>query len=126
MADSRTFYLKVCTYTPTYIEGGALVMFGDIASVKSGDAYACQILGQNSDLSASGSITAECVAYSTSGNTSYGVLHCPILYGPWDGDGAIRRVFGFFGDALSGSNGTYCTYPNGPNNGLILVEAFRH
>ena len=112
---------KVCTYTTTNLEGGVTVMFGDIASVKSGDAYACQIVGHSSDLSASASVTTEDLGYNTNGNASYGSYIARPYTALGQSMATIRRALGHVSPTYSGGGSSYA-YPNGPNNGLLLCK----
>jgi hypothetical protein len=119
-ADSRTFYFKPSTGT-TNLEGGEIAGFGDFTSKKSGDAYSCFIQCHSTSVPAQTTATNQGVAVSyITSNAIFGTYAPRAFTGLGGSIGVNRRsvTIGWNVDATSGSVGF--TYPNGPNNGIIL------
>ena len=119
VADDRGFYLAVAP------QGGdrfTLLNAGDIASLKSGDAYGYLLTGNQVDQVALTTVPDGCVGYSgrsarvgaylTRAHTAIGL--------------AAQRIgahhTGTTADAYAGTAGyAWGSYPNGPNNGLMTA-----
>lgn len=124
VADSKGFWLHIHTSATTPGVAGSVWGFGDFASLKSGDPYACQLFCAKSDIA------------SYNGTTSNSVEHCG--YSPVADSGYIPRSYTSLGGSVAGatyvtsgwaaspgssgggSNTTMPLYPNGPDNGLVL------
>lgn len=124
VADSKGFWLHIHTGTTTPGIAGSVWGFGDFASLKSGDPYACQLFCAKSDIA------------GFNGATPYSVEHCG--YSPVADSGYIARSYTSLGGSVAGatfvtagwqatsgasgyvSNTTMPLYPNGPDNGLAL------
>lgn len=121
--DSRTFYIHTNTSTASNIEGGHPHGFGDFLSTKSGDAYSCFLNGAITANHTGSSPQGESLTYSRrQDQTTYGTV-CARSFTGLGSSTALHRValsgLGN-GDTFSGSAGY--TYPNGPNNGLLMVR----
>ena len=125
VSDSRGFVLHMHTATGSPGIAGAVWWFGDFASLKSGDAYACALQCAASDLAASTSSSPaaveECNVSTVAG------AYAPRSFTALGGSAALNHG----GDALCGTStvagagpgGGYTpSYPNGPDNGLILAR----
>ena len=119
VADDRGFYLAVAP------EGGdrfTLLYSGDIASLKSGDAYGYLITGNGADRTALTTAPEGCVGYShrsARGGAYFVRAHTAIGQSI-----AAQRLGahhnGATADVYAGTAGySVGTYPNGPNNGLM-------
>lgn len=125
VADSRGFYLHTHTATSSPGASGSVWWFGDFASFKSGDAYACSLHCSMTENSG-----------GTNPNTSNLALEICVnasLLGAY-----FPRSFTALGGAVAGQHysSEYATgtpsgntaqpqapaYPNGPDNGLILAR----
>lgn len=123
IADSKGFIIHVHTVTTSPGSSGVVWGFGDFASLKSGDAYACRLQCAASDV-ANSTFTA------TSASSYCGVdagTYLPRSFTAIGGAvAATHAVSGLFSAAkVSGASpGSILTpnYPNGPDNGLILVR----
>lgn len=124
VADSKGFWLHTHTSATNPGVAGSVWGFGDFASLKSGDPYACQLFCAKSDIA--GYI----------GATSNSVEYCG--YSPVADSGYIPRSYTSLGGSVAGAtyvtsgwtaspgnsgftqNVSMPTYPNGPDNGLAL------
>lgn len=124
VADSKGFWLHTHTSAASPGAAGSVWGFGDFASLKSGDPYACQLFCAKSDI-------AFISAYSP-----HSVEYCS--YAPDADSGYIPRSYTSLGGSVAGvthvtsgwaasagvSGGTWNAavplYPNGPDNGLAL------
>ncbi|CAM5787703.1 hypothetical protein ACFOHU_08150 [Ottowia pentelensis] len=119
VADERGFYLAVA---PAGSDRYTLLFAGDIASMKSGDAYGYLLTGNQSDQTNVGTVPDGCVGYShrSARNGAYLVRsHTAIGQST-----AAQRIGahhnGGTADSYAGTAGySLGTYPNGPNNGLM-------
>lgn len=124
VVDGRTVYLHIHTETTTPGVSGSLWVFGDIASLRSGDAYGCVLQAHNSAAHTSTSVLTSSVEYSA-------VSPSPGAY--------LARSYNTLGGAIVGNHGAESyvaasgvsggagawqigAYPNGPNNGLLLTR----
>ena len=119
VADERGFYFAV---SPISNDRYTLLYAGDIASLRSGDAYGYLLTGNQSDQTATSSVPDGCCGYSHRGwrSGAYMVRE----YTAIGQSVAVRRVGahhnGSTADAYAGTAGySWGTYPNGPNNGLL-------
>lgn len=121
IADARAFYLCVAP-----AGGGRFtVLFaGDIASLKSGDAYGFALTGNHADQTNTGAVPDGCVGYShRSARNGAFVARAHTAVGQ---SLAVQRIGahhnGTAADAYAGTSGyAWGTYPNGPNNGLMTA-----
>lgn len=125
-ADSRSVWIHLHTNTTSLGASGSIYGFDDFASYKSGDPFACALWANNADQASSSSISLYSFEYAS--HTGQNV------WGPY-----IARSFTGLGGSIasqhaaeshftaSGTAGTSLsvnapTYPNGPNNGLLLTR----
>ena len=119
IADERGFYLAV---DPTGTGRYTLTYAGDIASLKSGDAYGYLLTGNQSDQAAASTVPDGCVGYShRSARTGAYLVRSHTAIGQAI---AAQRLGahhnGATADVYAGTPGySIGTYPNGPNNGLM-------
>lgn len=125
VADRKGFWLHLHTVSGAYsgVSGGVWG-FGDFASLKSGDSYACQLFCEESDIATNTRPSARAVE------------HCH--FAPVTESGYIPRSYTTLGGSVAGAtyvtsgwqsgpgvsgavaNSTMPAYPNGPDNGLAL------
>lgn len=119
IADERGFYLAV---DPTGTGRYTLTYAGDIASLKSGDAYGYLLTGNQADQTNTSSVPDGCCGYS--GRSARGGAYLVRAHTAIGQSVAAQRVGahhnGSTADVYAGTSG-YSTgaYPNGPNNGLM-------
>ena len=122
VADERGFYLAVAP------QGGdryTLLCAGDLASLKSGDAYGYLVTGNQVDQTAATTVPDGCCGYSHRSARSGAYLaraHTGIGQAL-----AVQRIGahhnGVSSDAYAGTAGYgWGAYPNGPNNGLLTAS----
>ena len=122
VADERGFYLAVAP------QGGdryTLLYSGDLASLKSGDAYGYLVTGNQSDQTNATAVPDGCCGYSHRSDRSGAYLarsHTGIGQSL-----AVQRIGahhnGVASDAYAGTAGYgFGVYPNGPNNGLMTAR----
>lgn len=126
VADERGFYLAVA---PAGSDRYTLLYGGDIASLKSGDAYGYLVTGNQSDQTNATAVPDGCCGYSHRSDRSGAYLarsHTGIGQSL-----AVQRIGahhnGVASAAYAGTAGYgFGVYPNGPNNGLMtaLLEVF--
>ena len=119
IADERGFYLAV---DPTGTGRYTLTYSGDIASLKSGDAYGYLLTGNQSDQAAASTVPDGCCGYS--GRSARGGAYLVRAHTAIGQSIAAQRVGahhnGSTADVYAGTPGySTGTYPNGPNNGLM-------
>lgn len=127
-ADSRGVYVA---FEPNGGDRWQLMFAGDIASLKSGDAYGWLVTGNTADMSNNGIVPQGCLGYSGRSARAGGYLartHTGIGQAV-----EVLRVGshhnGGSADVYAGTAGyAFGSYPNGANNGLLtgaleLVEA---
>lgn len=119
VADGRGVYLAVA---PQGTDRYTLIYAGDVASLKSGDAYGFAITGNQADQTAATTVPDGCCGYShRSARTGAYLVRAHTAVGQAI---AAQRIGshhnGATADVYAGSAGySYGTYPNGPNNGLL-------
>lgn len=119
VADERGFYLAVA---PAGSDRYTLLYGGDIASLKSGDAYGYLLTGNQADQTNTSSVPDGCVGYShRSARTGAYLVRSHTAIGQ---STAVQRLGahhnGSMVDVYAGTAGySVGTYPNGPNNGLM-------
>ena len=119
VADERGFYLAVA---PAGSDRYTVLFAGDIASLKSGDAYGYLVTGNQSDQTGTSSVPEGCVGYShRNARTGAYLVRSHTAIGQ---SVAAQRLGahhnGSTADVYAGSAGySLGTYPNGPNNGLM-------
>lgn len=119
VADARGFYLAVA---PLNAERYTLLYVGDIASLKSGDAYGYLLTGNEGDQTNASSVPDGCVGYShrsartgaylVRGYTAIGQSTAAQRLGAHHNGSAADVYAGTAGYSLG-------AYPNGANNGLL-------
>ena len=119
VADERGFYLAVA---PAGSDRYTLLYGGDIASLKSGDAYGYLVTGNEADQANASTVPNGCVGYShRSARTGAYLVRAHTAIGQ---STAVQRLGahhnGSTADVYAGTAGySVGTYPNGPNNGLM-------
>ncbi len=119
VADERGFYLAVA---PAGSDRYTLLYGGDLASLKSGDAYGYLLTGNQDDQTNTSSVPDGCVGYShRSARTGAYLVRSHTAIGQ---STAVQRLGahhnGSTADVYAGTAGySVGTYPNGPNNGLM-------
>lgn len=119
VADERGFYLAVA---PAGSDRYTLLFAGDIASLKSGDAYGYLLTGNQSDQAAASTVPDGCCGYS--GRSARGGAYLVRAHTALGQAIAAQRLGahhnGSTADVYAGTAGySVGTYPNGPNNGLM-------
>lgn len=125
VGDDRTFWFYANTHTTTAAHGldGITYGFGDFTSKKSGDAYACAILGSNGSVGGITSALTTALAHSVEGfgTTFYAARSYTALGGS---TAVAKRCESYgFGDFYSGTSNLAGAYPNAVDNSLILSRA---
>jgi hypothetical protein len=125
VADSKTFWLWVNTSTTNTFEAGIAVGFGDFASYKSGDAWACALHAPPSSIAASTSNSTSAIGYAIASSGQAAGSFAARSYTSLGGAIPIGRYPELFatGAFYSGSTSHIASYPNGPNNALLLSRA---
>ena len=119
VADARGFYLAVA---PAGGDRYTLLFAGDIASLKSGDAYGYLLTGNQGDQTNASSVPDGCVGYShRSARTGAYLVRAYTAIGQ---STAAQRLGahhnGSTADVYAGTAGySLNAYPNGANNGLL-------
>ena len=119
VADARGFYLAVA---PAGGDRYTLLFAGDIASLKSGDAYGYLLTGNQGDQTKASSVPDGCVGYShRSARTGAYLVRAYTAIGQ---STAAQRLGahhnGSTADVYAGTAGySLGAYPNGANNGLL-------
>lgn len=132
VADGKTFWYWCNTHTTSASFGlnGFTAGFGDFVSYKAGDAYGCVLSAHNASLGASTSDQVGSVTFAdqTFVGTTAGAFFFPRSYtGVGSSMGGMRRVEAYANaNVHSGTTNTAATYPNGPNNGLLLTRYTVH
>lgn len=119
IADERGFYLAV---DPTGTGRYTLTYSGDIASLKSGDAYGYLLTGNQSDQANATTVPDGCCGYS--GRSARGGAYLVRAHTAIGQSVAAQRLGahhnGSTAAVYAGTPGySVGTYPNGPNNGLM-------
>lgn len=119
VADERGFYFAV---SPISNDRYTLLYAGDIASLKSGDAYGYLLTGNQSNQINTGAVPDGCCGYS--GRSARSGAYMVREYTAVGQSVAVRRVGahhnGGTTDVYAGTpDYSIGTYPNGPNNGLM-------
>lgn len=126
VADARGFYLAVA---PAGGDRYTLLFAGDIASLKSGDAYGYLLTGNQADQTNTSGEPDGCVGYShRSARTGAYLVRSHTAIGQ---STAVQRLGahhnGSTADVYAGTAGYSAgTYPNGPNNGLMTGALALH
>ena len=119
IADERGFYLAT---DPTGTGRYTLTYSGDIASLKSGDAYGYLLTGNQSDQANASTVPDGCCGYS--GRSARGGAYLVRAHTAIGQSVAAQRLGahhnGSTADVYAGTPGySIGAYPNGPNNGLM-------
>ena len=119
VADERGFYLAV---SPQGTDRYTLLYAGDIASLKSGDAYGYLVTGNQSDQASASTVPDGCCGYS--GRSARGGAYLVRAHTAIGQSVAAQQLGahhnGPTADVYAGTPGySVGTYPNGPNNGLM-------
>lgn len=119
-ADERAFHLWVGPRYPTL---GFIGSFGDLQSLRSGDAWACLISAGDSNVHYSGNNQHGCMAYGSAANASANTFLARAHTG-LGGSQLVRKVAPYnLGGGYSGTqayNANAWPYPNGADNSLRL------
>ena len=118
--DTRGFFLAI---DPQSNGKSTLVHAGDIASLKSGDAWGFLITGNQSDQTASAGIPDACCGFSH--RSARGGAYLARSHNGIGGALAAQRIgshhTGTTADVYAGNGGyAWGAYPNGANNGLMM------
>lgn len=119
VGDERGFYLAV---SPQGTDRYTLLYAGDIASLKSGDAYGYLLTGNQSDQGNASTVPDGCCGYS--GRSARGGAYLVRAHTAVGQAVAAQRLGshhnGATADVYAGQAGySLGSYPNGPNNGLM-------
>lgn len=119
IADERGFYLAV---DPASTGRYTLTCSGDIASLKSGDAYGYLLTGNQADQANASTVPDGCCGYS--GRSARGGAYLVRAHTAIGQSVAAQRLGahhnGSTNDVYAGTAGySVGAYPNGPNNGLM-------
>lgn len=119
IADERGFYLAV---DPTGTGRYTLTYAGDIASLKSGDAYGYLLTGNQSDQADASTVPDGCCGYS--GRSARGGAYLVRAHTAIGQAIAAERLGAHHNGSTAGvyagtAGYSLGTYPNGPNNGLM-------
>lgn len=124
IADDRTFYLHVHSATSVQAYAGTVYHFGDHASAKSGDAFACYLTGDTTAQFNNNSVgSSQTVTASNNSASKYR----PRGFSALGSSTAMAQGFeshSYLGNGYSGYSGG--AYPNGPDNGLLLSRMAVH
>ena len=119
VADARGFYLAVA---PAGGDRYTLLFAGDIASLKSGDAYGYLLTGNQADQTGASSAPDGCVGYShrSARTGAYLVRAYTAIGQSTDAQRLGAHHNGSTADVYAGTAGySLGAYPNGANNGLL-------
>lgn len=119
VADEHGFYIAVA---PAGGDRFTLLYAGDIASLKSGDAYGYLLAGNQSDQANASTVPDGCCGYS--GRSARDGAYLVRAHTAIGQSIAAQRLGahhnGTTADAYAGTSSySWGTYPNGPNNGLL-------
>jgi hypothetical protein len=120
VADDKTFWYYVNTVGSSSPVDGVVYGFGDVNSLKSGDAYGCVLFGPSTDLSASTSVQIQHAFYAqmTSTTTSGYLARAYTAIG--GAAPTYKRAESYCRQEVTSGLSTDIPYPNGADNGLIL------
>ncbi len=124
IASSKAFYIHTHTATSSLGMAGSVWGFGDIISLKAGDAYGAFLGAHTTDSSSSTGAVGNALEYGngTSLSTNPGLY----VSRPYTSIGSSTNCYNVqlaFGANSAGPSGTInfmAAYPNGPNNSLLL------
>jgi len=122
VADSKTLYLH--TNTAAVGAAGAVWAFGDFASLRSGDPYAAMIQGGISDLTNDGGARSESVEYFSAAS-GVGAFVARAYTGLGSAVNCVHGVESYAtaaGASGATSSAVVPSYPNGPDNSLVLTR----
>lgn len=123
VADSRSFLLHLHTALSNPGASGAVWMFGDFESLRSGDPYSCALIANGSDAASSSGVLASAVEYlsAAQGDRAFMPRSFTGLGGSVNGgQGLEAYASGTYGAAGALASPAVPNYPNGPNNALVL------
>ena len=122
VADSKGFYLHLHTSSGTQGLSGCIWAFGDFASFKSGDAYACTLQCSPNDVATASSSNTSATEYCSSSSPVQGA-YLPRSFTTLGGSvAATHAASEYMANGVSGVSAAPAapSYPNGPDNGLVL------
>lgn len=125
IADAKTFWLHMHTPTSAAGASGGIWGFGDFESYKSSDPYACKINAASSVVhtqTSSIQASAEFLPNSPNHTGDYAARSFTGLGGSSALSRAAEGLLSSGGTAGALTNTFAPIYPNGPNNGLVLVR----
>lgn len=122
ISDSRGWWLHIHTATTSPGISGSVWGFGDYDSLKSGDPFACALQCSLTDTSGSGSVCSEAAEYAGLSGIAgpFTARSFTGLGGSVQLDHAHESYASSAGVSGAVASAMTPTYPNGPNNGLIL------
>ncbi len=122
IADSRGWWLHIHTATTSLGISGSVWGFGDYDSYKSGDPFACALQCSTTDTSGSGAANAASAEYA--GLVNIAGPFTPRSFTGLGGSVQLDHAQESYNTEAGVSGGVASsmvpTYPNGPNNGLLL------
>ena len=126
VSDSRGFILHMHTAANNLGASGCVWAFGDFASLKSGDAYSSVLHCNPNDGAASSGVQSASVEWCGAAPLAGGV-YAPRSFTALGGSSALNHGVDSLGgiSAVAGAgpgSGYTPSYPNGPDNGLILAR----
>ncbi len=131
IGDHRTFYLHMSTVDAVANPTGALAagcvwQFGDIKSFRPGDPYSSALSGTTAGQYASTSAQGGSVESASNNFGTSNPRYLPRPYTGVSGSSTFENIseLNVSAGGVSGGGGLSVTYPNGPDNSLILGRAF--
>lgn len=131
IGDHRTLYLHMSTVDAASNPTGALAagcvwQFGDIKSFRAGDPYSSALCGTTSGQYGSTAAQGGSVEHASNNFGTGNPRYLPRPYTGISGSSIYEQMFelAVSTGAVSGTGGLSVSYPNGPDNSLILSRAF--
>ncbi len=131
IGDHRTLYFQSSTVDAVTNPTGALVAgsvwkFGDFKSFRAGDPYACLLCGTTAAQYVVTSSQPSSVEYVQNNFTTTALRYVPRSYTGVSGSSVCELLSELIiaAPSVSGVSGLSLTYPNGPDNALVLGRAF--
>lgn len=123
VSDGRLFYFAREFSSTNYAGGYEIHGFGDIASTKAGDAFACMLSGDSSDYSQSGPICLDTLGYSANVAAE---LFTPRSYSGVGSSCQMRKNFATINSVAAVYSGAVTNgpaFPNPSDGGLYISPA---
>lgn len=126
IADDKSVIVHIHTATSSPGASGGLWEFGDLESLKSGDAYACRVQCHNVDAASGTYVLPSMSAYCGISGADVGAYISRSFTALGGAVAAAHCADGLFSFAklsgAGGASGVVPNYPNGPDNALVLVR----